>query len=43
MYATITRYDGIDQSRREEIVKKVDETFVSRLSDLPGFEGYYLI
>ena len=43
MYATIRRYDGIDPSRREELIKKVDETFMPRLSELPGFGGYHLI
>jgi hypothetical protein len=43
MYATIRRYDSIDQTRTSELVKKVDETLVPRLSKLPGFSGYHLI
>ena len=43
MHATVRRYEGVDQSRTDELIKKVDETLVPRLSDLPGFEGYYLI
>ena len=43
MHATIRRYEGVDQSRTDELIKKVDETLVPRLSNLPGFEGYYLI
>jgi hypothetical protein len=43
MYATIRRYEAIDQSRTSELVKKVDETLVPRLSKLPGFGGYHLI
>jgi hypothetical protein len=43
MYATVRRYDGIDPSRREELIRKVDETFMPRLSELPGFSGYHLI
>jgi hypothetical protein len=43
MHATVTRYEGVDQSRTDELAKKVDETLVPRLSKLPGFEGYYLI
>jgi hypothetical protein len=43
MYATIRRYEAIDQSRTSELVKKVDETLVPRLSKLPGFSGYHLI
>jgi hypothetical protein len=43
MYATIRRYEAIDQTRTSELVKKVDETLVPRLSKLPGFGGYHLI
>jgi hypothetical protein len=43
MYATIRRYDSVDQSRTSELVKKADETLVPRLSKLPGFGGYHLI
>jgi hypothetical protein len=43
MYATIRRYEAIDQSRTSELVKKVDEDLVPRLSKLPGFSGYHLI
>ena len=43
MHATVKRYEGVDQSRTDELTKKVDETLLPRLSKLPGFEGYYLI
>jgi hypothetical protein len=43
MYATIRRYEAVDQTRASELVKKVDETLVPRLSKLPGFSGYHLI
>ena len=43
MHGTIRCYEATDQNRTSELVKKVDETFVSRLSKLPGFSGYYLI
>jgi hypothetical protein len=43
MYATIRRYDAVDQSRTSELVKKADETLVPRLSKLPGFGGYHLV
>ena len=43
MHATIRRYEGIDQSRTDELVKNVDEHLLPRLSEMPGFEGYYLI
>jgi hypothetical protein len=43
MFATIRRYDAIDQSRTSELVKKADETLLPSLSELPGFSGYSLI
>jgi hypothetical protein len=43
MYATVRRYEGVDQSRTDELTKKVDQSLLPRLSNLPGFEGYYLI
>ena len=43
MHATIRRYEGVDQSRTDEVSKKVSETLLPRLSRLPGFSGYYLI
>jgi hypothetical protein len=43
MHATIRRYESVDQSRTNELAKKVDETLLPKLSKLPGFEGYYLI
>ena len=43
MHATVRRYEGVDQSRTDELTKKIDQTLLPRLSKLPGFEGYYLI
>jgi hypothetical protein len=43
MHATVRRYEGVDQSRTEELTKKLDESLLPRMSKLPGFEGYYLI
>ena len=43
MHATVRRYEGVDQSRTDELSKKIDQTLLPRLSKLPGFEGYYLI
>ena len=43
MFATIRRYESVDQSRISELVKKADESLVPKLSELPGFSGYYLI
>ena len=43
MYATIRRYEAIDESRTSELVQKVDESLVPLLSKLPGFGGYHLV
>lgn len=43
MYATIRRYEGVDESRTDELVRNVDEKLVPRLHEMPGFNGYYLI
>jgi hypothetical protein len=43
MFATIRRYDGVDQNRTTELTSKVNETLVPKLRKLPGFAGYYLI
>jgi hypothetical protein len=43
MYATIRRYDGIDQAHTDELSKKVGETLIPRLSKVDGFRGFYLI
>ena len=43
MFATIRRYEGVDQNRTTELTSKVNETLVPKLSKLPGFAGYYLI
>ena len=43
MNSTIRRYESIDQSRKSELVKKVDESLLPTLSELPGFNGYSLI
>ena len=43
MHATIRRYEGIDQSRTDELVKRVNENLLPRLNEMPGFSGYYLI
>jgi hypothetical protein len=43
MFATIRRYEAIEQARTGELVKKADETLLPSLSELPGFSGYYLI
>ena len=43
MHATIRRYEGVDMSRMNELVSKVNQTFVPQLRELPGFAGYFLI
>ena len=43
MHATIRRYEGIDQDRTEELTKKVGESLLPRLSEMPGFKSYHLI
>jgi hypothetical protein len=43
MHATVRRYDGIDQSKTNELARKVGEKLIPSLSQLPGFSGYFLI
>ena len=43
MHATIRRYEAIDRTRTTELVKKAQDSLLPRLSELPGFSGYYLI
>jgi hypothetical protein len=43
MYATIRSYHGVDQKHTAELTAKVNQTLVPKLSELPGFAGYYLV
>ena len=43
MFATIRRYDSVDQNRSAELTRKVEENLVPKLNRLPGFSGYWLI
>jgi hypothetical protein len=43
MHATIRRYEGVDESRTDELVKNVDENLLPRLTKMPGFKSYHLI
>jgi hypothetical protein len=43
MHVTISRYDGVDTTRMNELVSKVNQTFVPQVRELPGFAGYFLI
>jgi hypothetical protein len=41
--ATIRRYEATDQTRTSELIKKAEDSLLPRLSELPGFNAYYLI
>jgi hypothetical protein len=43
MHAIVRRYEGVDQSRTDELTKRVGDTLMPKLSKLAGFGGYYLI
>ena len=43
MHATIRSYHGVDQTRTTELTAKVNQSLVPKLSELPGFAGYYLV
>jgi hypothetical protein len=43
MHAIIRRYEATDKTRTTEIVKKAQDRLLPRLSEMPGFSGYYLI
>ena len=43
MHATVRRYEGIDQTKKDELTRKVGESLMPTLSKLPGFNGYFLI
>ena len=43
MHATIRRYEGVDATRINDVSRKVNETLIPQLRELPGFAGYYLI
>src|SRR5690349_1621624 len=43
MHAIVRSYDGVDQSKTDELARKVNESLLPRLNKLPGFNGYFLI
>jgi hypothetical protein len=43
MHATIRRYEGVDTTRTNEVVRNLNETLVPQLRELAGFSGYYLL
>jgi hypothetical protein len=42
MYASIRKYQ-VDQDQMAEVMRRVDESFASRLEESPGFAGYYAV
>jgi hypothetical protein len=42
MQASVRKYK-VDQSQMDEVSRRVEEAFVSRVSAAPGFVAYYLI
>ena len=42
MYMVIRRY-SVQPSKVDEVVRKVDEQYLEKLHDIPGFEGYYVL
>ena len=43
MFATIRRYEGVDTNRIDELNRKVNETLLPKLINLPGFKSYTVI
>ena len=43
MYTVIRRYEGIDSSRVDELVRRAEEDFVPIVSEVSGFVGFYAI
>jgi hypothetical protein len=43
MYAIHRRYEGIDQTRIDELTRKMNESLIPRLSEMPGFKGYFVM
>ena len=41
MYATVRRYEGVTDV--EEAARRVNEGFVPIISQVPGFQAYYLV
>jgi heme-degrading monooxygenase HmoA len=41
MFMTIRHY-RVPPSKMQEVVRRVDEVWLSKLSKLPGFESYYV-
>ena len=43
MFATVRRYEGVDERRMSEIAKRVEQSLMPRLTQMPGFGSYFLI
>ena len=43
MYGTIRRYESIDKTLTSELIDQAKDRLVPKLSELPGFNGYFLI
>jgi hypothetical protein len=43
MHVTMRRYEGVDERRTDELTRKVNESLMPRMSELPGFSAYYLV
>ena len=43
MYGTIRRYESIDKTLTSELIDKAKDRLVPKLSELPGFSGYFVI
>jgi hypothetical protein len=43
MYAAIRRYEGFDESKRDEVIAVVRDDFLPQLTDLAGFDAYFVL
>ena len=43
MFAIVRRYENVDESRIAELARRVDQSLLPRLTQLPGFGSYCLI
>jgi hypothetical protein len=43
VYAVVRRYEGVDESRLDELIRRADKALLPRLGEIAGFGGYYLV
>ena len=43
MHAIVRSYEGVDQTKTGEVIRKVNESLLPKLNKLPGFNGYFLV